>query len=1304
MRRGRRAWMSGMGVAVLLALGMSSAARAAAGGPEQALARQILDATGIQGGLVVHLGCGDGRLTAALRAGGGYVVQGLDTSAANVERAREYLLGQGVYGAVTVERWDGRRLPYVDNLVNLIVAEEPEQAPQSELLRALAPEGVAYVKRGQQWEKIVKPRPAGIDEWPQYLHDATNNAVAHDTVVGPPKHFQWIGGPQTGRHHDNLSSFDAMVSAGGRVFYVMDEGSRASILLPARWSLVARDAFNGVVLWKRPIPKWFPHLWPLKSGPAQLPRRLVADAQRVYVTLDIGGPLLALDAATGQTVRTYEGTEGTEEVILSNGTLFALVDRRKEKPDWSALQKMRAGYGARFWDEAKRTIVALRADTGQTLWSLEERVLPVTLAADGRQVYFHDGESVVSLDQATGKQLWRSVPVDRAREIRAFYAPTLVVYKDVVLFSGGETAGLQTGSWYTSGKDTMTALSAADGKVLWSAYHPPSGYRSPEDLMVANGLVWCGETTSGRASGVFTGRDPRTGAVKAQFPPDVNSYWFHHRCYRGKATDNYLLMSRAGTEFIDIRKQHWIPNYWVRGACLYGLMPANGLLYAPQAPCACYLESKLDSFNALAPARAQGPDEPVAVGPRLERGPAYQRAGALPAAGASADEWATYRGSAERAGFTKAALPAALSRSWAASVGGKVTSPVVAEGKLFVASVDAHTLYAFDSATGKPAWHFIAGGRIDSPPTVYRGRALFGCADGWVYSLRAADGALAWRFRAATADQQMVSYDQLESVWPVHGSVLVQGGALYCVSGRSMFVDGGLRLWRLDPESGRVLSETVLNDRDATGKSIQDYVSWLNMPTALPDILSSDGRYVYMRSQPFRLDGTRLPLQAMPHGADADQGAPAPIQKVEYAHLFSPTGFLDDTEWHRSYWMYGSTFVSGWCGYYLSGRVAPAGRILAFDGQRVYGYGRKPQYYRWSTPMANYLFAADQGQAEGGGPAESRAGGPPVQFRNSPSLNPAGKALTVAAWVKAEKPEGVILSRGGAIQGYALYLKGGQPCFAIRSKEALGLVKGPEKVAGRWVHLAGVLSADKEMRLYVDGKQVASAKAPDLITANPADTMQIGADESSAVGDYESPFPFAGLVDEVRVYDRAESAAEIERLAAPAAPAAGKEPGLVLSCSFDKNASDASGNKNNGQADGLVLAPGKVGKALQLSGKAAPSLYKVGLDWTDDVSLSVRALLLAGKTLFVAGPADLLDEEQAFRNYDDPKVKALLVEQEASLAGKKGASLWAVSTADGSKLAEYKLDALPVFDGMAAAYGRLYVSTGDGKVVCFSGR
>ena len=91
---------------------------------EQKLAKQIFEATGAQGGLVVHIGCGDGRLTAAFGQGDGYLVHGLESHADRVRQAREYVQSLGVYGRVSVDSFDGKRLPYVDGLVNLIVASD----------------------------------------------------------------------------------------------------------------------------------------------------------------------------------------------------------------------------------------------------------------------------------------------------------------------------------------------------------------------------------------------------------------------------------------------------------------------------------------------------------------------------------------------------------------------------------------------------------------------------------------------------------------------------------------------------------------------------------------------------------------------------------------------------------------------------------------------------------------------------------------------------------------------------------------------------------------------------------------------------------------------------------------------------------------------------------------------------------------------------------------------------------------------------------------------------------------------------
>lgn len=80
-----------------------------------------------------------------------------------------------------------------------------------------------------------------------------------------------------------------------------------------------------------------------------------------------------------------------------------------------------------------------------------------------------------------------------------------------------------------------------------------------------------------------------------------------------------------------------------------------------------------------------------------------------------------------------------------------------------LAAVDAHTIHALAAADGRELWRFHAGGRVDSPPTLHAGMAVFSCADGHVYALRLADGELAWRFQVAPSRRKIISYGQLDS-------------------------------------------------------------------------------------------------------------------------------------------------------------------------------------------------------------------------------------------------------------------------------------------------------------------------------------------------------------------------------------------------------------------------------------------------------------------------------------------------------------------------------------------------------------
>ena len=180
----------------------------------------VLEAAGVEGGLVVHIGCGDGKFTAALRASDSYIVQGLAADADAVRAARESL---GKSGDVTIALFDGKTLPYADNLVQLVVADSDSQVATAEIMRVLSPGGVVMTRTSGGWKRDVKSWPDDMDEWSHYMHGPDNNPVANDTVVGPPRRLRWKAPSLWSRSHELISSFAVMVSAGGRTFYIFDE-------------------------------------------------------------------------------------------------------------------------------------------------------------------------------------------------------------------------------------------------------------------------------------------------------------------------------------------------------------------------------------------------------------------------------------------------------------------------------------------------------------------------------------------------------------------------------------------------------------------------------------------------------------------------------------------------------------------------------------------------------------------------------------------------------------------------------------------------------------------------------------------------------------------------------------------------------------------------------------------------------------------------------------------------------------------------------------------------------------------------
>jgi outer membrane protein assembly factor BamB len=883
-------------------------------------ATQIVQTAGVKGGLIVQLGCGDGKLTAALYAGDRYLVHGLDSNAENVEQARKYIQSLGLYGKVSVEHWTGEQLPYVDNLANLVVAENLGETPMTEVMRVLAPLGVACIKSGSQWTQTVKPWPRDIDEWTHFLHGPDNNAVAHDSLVGPPKHVQWRAGPLYCRSHEIDSSISAMVSARGRMFYILDEGPTGVLdeRFPEQWALVARDAFNGTFLWKRPVPDWG---WPewkkeqmtgrvgILGGqrlnlPPTLTRRLVVDGEHVYVTLGFHAPVTEIDAAGGATARVYAGTENADEILCSQRVLVVCVRRLPSGEPKGPTED---------------SILAVDAGTGQVLWRKDALNVPrLSLAVDAGRVIFENHSDIVCSDLKTGEQFWR-VP-DEANKggtreggggWLAGVSETLVIHNGVVLVLG----------------DDLVAYSLEDGKLLWKSAGSKGagGVGSPPDLFVAAGLVWPGAR--------LQGHDLLTGEVKQEVDIlHLLSEDHHPRCYRSKATDTYLIFPKRGVEFVDLQgATGHMRHDWLRGPCRYGILPCNGLLYAAPHQCNCYPGVKLTGFNALSAARM-----PVIGGrpleTRLERGPA------------SGSDWPSYRHDFARSGFVKSTVPADAASLWQTKLGGKLSPPVVADGRLLVASVETHRIYCLDAQDGTSLWDFTAGARIDGPPTVYKGLALFGSADGWVYCVRVADGKLAWRYRAAPEERRVTAFGELESAWPVHGSVLIQNDIAYVAAGRSTFLDGGIQLCALEPFSGKLLHEKRLEgpypDITEGGST-----AW-NMDGATSDVLVGDGTFVYLRQ--VKLDGN-LVEQPTPLVSSVTLHSGGGAKDVGL-HLYSTSELLDDASFNRTFWLYSSQWA-GRCKKLPEG----AGQLLVFDSTTTYGV----RYYTLGNDRPMYFPATD---------------------------------------------------------------------------------------------------------------------------------------------------------------------------------------------------------------------------------------------------------------------------------------------------------------------------------------------------------
>ena len=148
-----------------------------------------------------------------------------------------------------------------------------------------------------------------------------------------------------------------------------------------------------------------------------------------------------------------------------------------------------------------------------------------------------------------------------------------------------------------------------------------------------------------------------------------------------------------------------------------------------------------------------------------------------------------------------------------------VSHPVVAGGKVLLASSADDTVRALDAETGEVEWTAHVGGPVRVAPTVHEGLVLFGCDDGLVRCVNLHDGALLWTHEPVPGARRLIASGRISSQWPVRTGVVVKEGRAYF--GASLLPWEQSVLCAVDATTGRLGSAGTWRRELGTGWTLE---------------------------------------------------------------------------------------------------------------------------------------------------------------------------------------------------------------------------------------------------------------------------------------------------------------------------------------------------------------------------------------------------------------------------------------------------------------------------------------------------
>ncbi len=783
------------------------------------LGQHLVEKAGVHRGVCAILGCRNDRIALDIVRSSDLLVHVQEPNGRFVKRARRRLDAEGLYGTrIVVEQGRLDRLPYADNLIDVVICHSLsnrtlDQLSLAEILRVLRPGGTAILGRSKAgralqesvlrqwvrsggaaevsvaadasglWAKIAKPAPDGVDEWTHWQHGPDNNPFSSDTVIRAPYLTQFLAKP----YFSTMPSIS--VIAGDRMFRAAGHMAIHDREEKYLNTLYATNAYNGALLWTRPIPTGF------------LVHRSLFVATPDILYLIEPKQCLMLEAETGA-VRDrivlppdVAGEGYWHWIALEDGILYALlgekdleaevIKRHRPTGAWGWNQLSKGYYTQQYpWGYGDR-IAALDPKTKNVLWTYKSGT-PIDSRAlcmgDGRLFLHSEGAYIACLDAKSGAIRWKSTDPQLLAAIAepfvkglGFKTTPYALCTDTGLYFGGR------------GRRNVVGVSAEDGRLLWSL---PGAYNAT-NLLSREGYVYAHVPSCKML-------DPLTGEVVENLELSKRSCARLTGCPDALFQRGSIVVGEGTTRYDLARgKAQWIPAF--RPPCNDGVIPAGGLLHITQWDCDCNLQ--LMGAIALAPAGSfeLGPEATASTGLEVAVGDVSK----VTRFQQSAQDWPTYRADNGRSCATGANVAAAVEQRWQYEPQTPLMpSPATAAGALVFLGGDDCKVRAIDAATGRERWGFHTAGPIRLPPTIWRGRAYVGCADGYIYCLEAATGRLLWRLRAAPVERRIMVFGSLCSTWPVNSGVLVDDGVAYAAAGIINY--DGTHVYALDAVTGAI--------------------------------------------------------------------------------------------------------------------------------------------------------------------------------------------------------------------------------------------------------------------------------------------------------------------------------------------------------------------------------------------------------------------------------------------------------------------------------------------------------------------